>query len=71
MNFDLQGQAKRSLTHHDPCGKMHIAKFFFSLSQTRSQCADSKRKVTLMELRFHLLSVSDLSETVAAADSEL
>lgn len=36
---------------------------------TLPRCADSKRKVTLVELKFHLLSVSATSETVAAAGS--
>ncbi len=49
---------------------MYVAKYSLSVSRTHTlaHCADSKRKVTLVELRFHLLSVSDLSETVAAAE---
>lgn len=36
---------------------------------TLTRCAYAKRKVTLVELKFHLLSVSATSETVAAAGS--
>lgn len=67
---------KGGLIQHNPSGKKHIAKFSTMyvrvfVTHTHIHCADSRRYVTLVELRFHLLSVLDLSVTEVTADSEL